>query len=604
MARSAPGLPGDPAVSTSVTPGVSTMMDPLAKAIDSGHRALLVSGNVHDLFVAGEEIVYRAQHLVDHLDGRGYVVIRYSKSQGGRIHNYSTLPPEAKKRIDSRLSAVGLLPLLNRELQNAPEEIRNFFRASARLLQIPAAPDDRPYAVVIEYTEHLAPAVHTSAAAADEQTFVAESLHVVANAPALRRSGNLLVCVVRDGFQNTLLNDLHRVEIALPDETQIAAFVRIALARAATYGRLAEGLATAEFSRLARGMRLKNVEAMLREARRDDRPLTRDDVLQAKATAILEASEGTLGIMRTELALDDIVGLDSVKQFARQVTEKLKAGDPTSPRAVLFVGPPGTSKSTFPPILAAMCGFNCLELRNVKNMYVGESERKLRLALSLIEHLAPTILFLDEITETTPSRTRTGDNSGVSQDLLAQLFKFSAREELRGRVLLIGACNVPERLDPAWHDRFTVVPFLELLPHDICQLLALLARRGGQAIDPTDPRVAETAEVLHRKGASPRKIVDIMNHALLWSDSRSPAPDDILAAAHDYSGAANPMAVAHASLIAISMTSYYRYLPWSADPKGYVHPWYLDGVVDKSSGVLDRDALGRRIQECSKHVNW
>ena len=63
----------------------------------------------------------------------------------------------------------------------------------------------------------------------------------------------------------------------------------------------------------------------------------------------------------------------------------------------------------------------------------------------------------------------------------------------------------------------------------------------------------------HRKGASPRKIVDIVNHALLWAENRSLAPDGILAAAHDYCGAVNPMAVAYSSLITISMISYYRY---------------------------------------------
>src|SRR2546422_750696 len=122
-----------------MTSGTSPTGDFLLKAVDSGHRALLVSGNVHDLFVVGEEITYR------------------------------------------------------------------------------------PFAVVREYTEPLAPAVHTSGASADEHTFVAEGLHVLANAPALRKSGNLLVCLVRDGFQNILLNDLHRVDIPLPEETQMSA---------------------------------------------------------------------------------------------------------------------------------------------------------------------------------------------------------------------------------------------------------------------------------------------------------------------------------------------------------------------------------------------
>ncbi|MCG3157896.1 MAG: ATP-dependent zinc metalloprotease FtsH [bacterium] len=583
--------------------------DPFLKAITAGHTALLLTGNIHDFILINEEIVYRPQLIAEQLHQRGYCVLRYSKSQGGRIHNYSGQNPKEKETVDSRLNAVGLKNLLNRECQNSPEEIRNFFRAASRLLQVASGVGMKPFAVIIDYTEHLAPAVQTSAAAAEEHTFVAESLHMLANAPALRKTKNLLLCITRDGFQNSLLNDLQKVEFPFPDEAQTLAFIQLALKRNKTkkqeYADLEAGFKEDEFARLTRGLRVREIEAMLREARAEQTPLRRSLVLEAKARAILRASEDTLSVISTSLTLDDVVGLQAAKRFFRVMAQKLKAGDPSSPRAVLMVGPPGTSKSTFAPILANMCGFNILQFRNVKNMYVGESERRLNLALTLVENLAPSILFIDEITETTPSRNSGVNDGGVSQDLLGQLFKFSARDDLRGRVLLLGASNVPERLDPAWHDRFIFIPFLELLPDEMCELFTIFERRilGQAGLDSHDPKLVKASQILHQKGASPRKVMDVVNHALLFAANDRLTPDAILSAAHDYVGSANPMAVAYTSLIAISLASFQSYLPWSLDPEHYVYPAYLEGIVDKKTGVLDRKELQKRIHEYRKFTN-
>jgi AAA+ superfamily predicted ATPase len=308
--------------------------------------------------------------------------------------------------------------------------------------------------------------------------------------------------------------------------------------------------------------------------------------------------------MSTDLTLDDIVGLEAAKRFFWRVAEKLKAGDPSSPRGILMVGPPGTAKSSFAPILGGMCGFNVLKFSTVKSMWYGESERRLRLALSLVETLAPAVLFIDELTESTPNRQGPTTDSGVSLDLLAQLLQFSARDELRGRVLLLGASNVPERLDPAWHDRFITIPFLELLPHELRQLLAVFERRmtGRVTLDPDDPKVIEACNQLHLKGVSPRKVLDILNHALLFSKD-SLTSDDILWAATDYTGSTNPRAVAYCSLVSIALTSFHAYLPWNLNPENYIYPWYLEGLVDKKTGQLDRAALYQRIEETRKYVN-
>jgi len=586
-------------------------IDPISAAIASGNTALLVTGNIYDLQTSRDsEIAFRPQELANRLHDAGFTIIRYSKSQGGRIHGYSTFPPKEKELIDSRLNAVGLLNLLNRDAApNNPDEIKNFFRSIARLLQIPSN-GQRSFALVVEYCEHLAPSVQTSAAATDEHTIVSETLHMLAHAPAFKKSGNVLICLTREGLYNSLLNDLHRVQLRYPSETEIEHFVQVLFSHGADsttgrcYGKLEPGLTEKELARIMRGLPLRDIEGAFREAGATKIPLSRKRVLGVKAGALTRDSEGTLSVMPCPITWDEIVGLEVVKRFFHKLAERLKAGDPASPRAVCMAGPPGTCKSSIAPLLALSSGFNIVKLENPKSMWLGESERRIRLALSIIENLSPAITFLDEVTETVPSRNVQTDG-GVSADLLAQLFIFFGRDDLRGRVLLLAASNDPGRLDPAWHDRFLFVPFLELLPNEMSCLFGTYERRitGATNLDPKEPELIEAAHVLHKKGTSPRRVFDVISRAILFSSSGNLTPNDLLIAAKDYTGQGNPMSVAYCSLTAVALASFRSDLPWSTDPKNYAYPWYLVDLVDKESGDIDREKLHKRIEEYRKYSN-
>ena len=578
--------------------------DPIRSAIASGHATLLVTGNVHDYTLVGKDICYRPHVIADQLSDDGRIVIRYSKSHGLKVHQSSTTNQKKNHASETRLRDAGLASIVKPSVhQNSPDEIRTVLRGIMRLLQTPSEQGPQ-VAVILEYVENLAPHVATAAAASDDHTVVAETIHRLANSPAVRKAGNVLICFLREGLHNILLNDLHRIDIPFPDESQTRAFAdaylnRTAIKDSPAYQGLEEGFSIAEFARLTRGLRLRDLESMFREARAEEMPLDRERVREAKASAVLQASEGTLSLMVPHMTIDEVVGMETQKKFFRSVAGKLQNGHSSSPRAILMTGPPGTAKSSFAPLLARMCGFNSVQFQNVKNMFVGESERRLRLALSLVESLSPVILFIDEITESIPNRSSGVQDGGVSLDLLAELFKFSARDDLRGKVLLLAATNHPERLDAAWHDRFTVIPFLELSTTEMSRLFPVFEKRirGATNLDPTDPTLQTAAKLLHQKGASPRKVFDITNHAIWHSKNGSLYSEDIFAAAKDYVGAPNPRAVTYISLTSISVTSFQSYLPWHEAPDSYEYPSYLDGVVDKKTGAINRLELSRRIHE-------
>lgn len=359
-----------------------------------------------------------------------------------------------------------------------------------------------------------------------------------------------------------------------------------------------------EFAQKAKGSKNKHIEELLKKQKAKGEPFTVQDINDHKSQSLLRSSEGTLSVMLTKLTIKSIIGLDVIKTTILGFAELLRNGDPRSPRALLFAGPFGVGKSTFAPILGALCGYTVVKLELIKDKFVGESERKLKLALSLLEILSPVILFIDEISEMIPSRRNESGDGGVSQNILGELFQFFARDELRGKVLLVAATNVPERLDPAWIDRFIVLPFLELQPKELCHLIGLYEKQilNKTTINPDSLKILEACSNMYQKGVSPRKLRDIFNFAVNLSQEFN--EDVIIEASNQYTGEVNPYAVAYASLNALALTSFKKYLPWSSSPGTYTYPWYVTGIVDEKTGELNREKLAKRINEYRQYVHF
>lgn len=126
----------------------------------------------------------------------------------------------------------------------------------------------------------------------------------------------------------------------------------------------------------------------------------------------------------------------------------------TPPRGVLLHGYPGTGKTLVVRALIGACargdkriayfarkGADCL------GKYVGDAERQLRLLFQVAEKCQPSIIFFDEIDGLAPSRTRQQDqtHSSVVSTLLALMDGLKSR----GSVIVIGATNRPDAVDPA-----------------------------------------------------------------------------------------------------------------------------------------------------------
>ncbi|MHA1111996.1 MAG: CDC48 family AAA ATPase [Promethearchaeota archaeon] len=119
------------------------------------------------------------------------------------------------------------------------------------------------------------------------------------------------------------------------------------------------------------------------------------------------------------------------------------------PKGVLLRGPPGCGKTLLAKAVAneSEAHFISINGPEIMSKFYGESEKKLRSLFKEAEDKAPTIVFIDELDAIAPKRENvTGE---VERRVVAQMLALMDGLQSRGRVLIIGATNRPNALDPA-----------------------------------------------------------------------------------------------------------------------------------------------------------
>ena len=116
---------------------------------------------------------------------------------------------------------------------------------------------------------------------------------------------------------------------------------------------------------------------------------------------------------------------------------------------MLLYGPPGTGKTLLARAVAAESRVHFIHLNGPEIMrkFYGESEAKLREVFEEAARRAPAILFIDEIDAVAPKRAEVAGE--VEKRVVAQLLSLMDGFVSRGQVIVIGATNIPEVLDPA-----------------------------------------------------------------------------------------------------------------------------------------------------------
>ena len=176
-----------------------------------------------------------------------------------------------------------------------------------------------------------------------------------------------------------------------------------------------------------------------------------EQIAQSGGEAGGVASEGTPSVN-----YEDIGGLDDELEQVREMIELpmrhpelFKQLGIEPPKGVLLHGPPGTGKTLMAKAVASEIDahFTNISGPEIMSKYYGESEEQLREVFEEAEENAPAIVFIDEIDSIAPKR---GETSGdVERRVVAQLLSLMDGLDERGDVIVIGATNRVDALDPA-----------------------------------------------------------------------------------------------------------------------------------------------------------
>ncbi|KAH7170314.1 hypothetical protein EDB81DRAFT_775061 [Dactylonectria macrodidyma] len=126
----------------------------------------------------------------------------------------------------------------------------------------------------------------------------------------------------------------------------------------------------------------------------------------------------------------------------------------TPPRGVLFHGPPGTGKTLLARALANSIGsggrkisFYMRKGADALSKWVGEAEKQLRLLFEEARRTQPSIIFFDEIDGLAP--VRSSKQEQIHASIVSTLLALMDGMDGRGQVIVIGATNRPDNIDPA-----------------------------------------------------------------------------------------------------------------------------------------------------------
>ncbi|MCC6023889.1 MAG: CDC48 family AAA ATPase [Thaumarchaeota archaeon] len=202
---------------------------------------------------------------------------------------------------------------------------------------------------------------------------------------------------------------------------------------------------------------------------------------------------------------EDIGDLEQVKQELREAVEwPLKYPDLFKrlgikpPKGILLYGPPGTGKTLLAKAVANESEANFISVKGpeILSKWVGESEKAVREIFQRAREAAPCIIFFDELDAIAPRRGLHTD-SGVTDRIVNQLLTEMDGIQILKDVVVIGATNRPDILDPALlrpgrFDRIIYVP-----PPDIegrYQIFQIHTREMPLADDVDLRKLAEMTE--------------------------------------------------------------------------------------------------------------
>jgi transitional endoplasmic reticulum ATPase len=386
-------------------------------------------------------------------------------------------PPGCGKTLLAK--AVATEAEANFILINGPEIMNKYYgETEARLREIfRKAEEEAPSIVFIDEIDAIAPK-RSEVTGEVEKRVVAQLLALM---DGLEARGQVIV-IGATNRPNALDPALRRpgrfdreIEIGIPDKKGRREILQIhtrgmPLAEDVNIDRLAEitrGYTGADLAALCREAAMRAIRRILPSIDFNEEHISPEilDSLVVTMKDFLDAFKEITPTALREVEIEipnirweDVGGLEEVKQrlveaveWPLKYPEKFEKFDIKPPRGILLYGPPGCGKTLLAKAVATESEANFISVKGpeIFNKWVGESEKAIREIFRKARQAAPCIIFFDEIESIIPRKDLVDDSSGVTNRVSSQLLSEMDGVEELSDVIVIGATNRPDLIDPA-----------------------------------------------------------------------------------------------------------------------------------------------------------
>jgi SpoVK/Ycf46/Vps4 family AAA+-type ATPase len=263
-----------------------------------------------------------------------------------------------------------------------------------------------------------------------------------------------------------------RIDIPPPDDAEIERIIRKTIARLARLRPVEASMSSADLKRVVealRGLTRRHAEQLIVQAAADDWKFNADDlprIIDAKRRLL--ADTGVLEFVDSPTSLDDIGGLTNLKRWLAQRESAFHPSalehGVTPPRGVLLLGVQGAGKSLCAKAIATAWKRPLMRLDPgaLYDRFIGETERRLRDALSQADAMSPVVLWIDEIEKGFSSAASANIDGGLSRRIFGTLLTWM--QEHRSPVFLVATANDINALPPELlrKGRFDEIFFVDL----------------------------------------------------------------------------------------------------------------------------------------------
>jgi AAA+ superfamily predicted ATPase len=418
--------------------------------LSGGSSLFVLHGNIHDLVpVPGasgrnETFLSLEDYLAFQLFGRRDSVIRYDRGSGIAFQSDDPNRMRAMRQdFDRSLQAIDLVHGTDFS-KNRPKDPRQVLELLDRyilhkLLEKNEANEAKPksVALVIRYAEVIAPGVEAAWLSGEVGSNLIKLLNW-ANDPAIRQA-DITICLLCENLSelNRRLVEnpfVAKIEIPLPDQQARADFIEKLLAR--DPGGSTAGAADAKrLAAVSNGLTLIGVNQMVRRGLSVGKGLDPAYLKKAKKELIEKECFGLLEFIEPKFDLSMVIAQEAVRERLEEDARLIREGVfEAVPMGYLLCGMLGTGKTFMATCFAGSIGIPAVVFKDIREKWVGSSERNMQKVLSVIRALGPVMVVVDEADAALGKRTSDGD-SGTSGRLFAMVSSQMSNTDYRGRII-------------------------------------------------------------------------------------------------------------------------------------------------------------------------